>query len=411
MPGPSFRDTRAQAQSPSANSQQGPQAQTRQQSSSNQRGGGSSYADWHRRQSQTSGGLPGGRNTRPAWSLRMEYWSPEARPTRIRVIPPMFEYWGRWVERQGKKRFVLSNSHGGLRPAPDLLYYYERQEGNEQLAPYKSDAVTVAVLENFHVLKVPSKKDPKKGYDRLVRCGGADRRGVPTCEHCRANPMPPLVFGNRQHWSLSSNMRAQLDDALAGLHNRCASCLRGAIQVYAYKCPECSEMLADHYNADLRPDEEQEATLKSEDVECQHCNKTVRAVEVIECLEDLGGGSVRPGCDAPQRGQVPADPLYGYDLQIAMREIGNNAKELVIVGFEPAQKYDIAANKLQPYNFLDFFGHMTLAEQSEILGRPNIFGPEGEEELATFMASLRADTREGHERVDDDARDGESIPW
>lgn len=355
------------------------------------------------------GGGGGSGGGAPAWSMRMRYFNPGPTPTRIRLVPYRagqlwFRYMSRWVKLtvNGKQvsRNVIGNSHNGELAVPDLLYYYMIENENPQLQASPSDVVTVAVLENYHQVKKGTSKKGRDYFD-LVRCEGVDRFNVTKCKLCKDGS--PVEFGNQNHWSFWPNARQQFSEQLALIPGRCSGCFKGEISVYGYACAKCDTELGNHFTGGIDPD--LESALRTEPTKCPSCKETALAKHLIECVIRHGEGEAAQyseGCKTPKRPPEGVEP-WEYDLWVVEEKVGQ-ASAIRIIKFAPP-KDDVPASLLQPFEFNDFFSHMSLDEQAKNLGRENVFGPEEQKAVDDFFATPPA------QQAAPDEADAHSVPW
>lgn len=361
------------------------------------------------------GGGGGGRNGRPpAFSMRYKTARLSETPTRLRLVPlnpdePFFLYYQRWVEQGARRTPVISNSHNGAKKVPDLVYYQSITQEDPKMLAAPAYAMTVIVLEDFHKTKVPDKngKKDKNGalrmYDQLERCKGVDRFGKSKCEYCRDNV--PKQFGDQQYISVSGAQKDALLEMLTALDNRCAGCFEGEIAEYAYECPECNHCFIDRYKDAV--DENALQELLSTEQECPKCKKTVWVSALIECQKKRGNEFV-PGCKEPI--QLPhTDDLYGYDIALSVKKGSPGVAPIwTITGFAEQKDYGMPHAMTSPMDFDYFLSHMTLEEQSRVLGVANPWGQAAEEAVTAFFARSE---RAAPSAATSEEADKHSIPW
>lgn len=349
--------------------------------------------------------------------LRSQFFSPDKRPTRIRLIPftpeqLWFDYYGKWIkikDTNGKQvsRFVIGNSHNGEREVPDLLYYYAVEGQKADLMASQSSVVTVVVLEDFHEVEAGKTKKGTPFY-KPVRCNGKNRFNQVVCEEC--NKGTKKSFGLKRHWSMWPSARRTFEQQLEELSSRCMSCNKGMISVYAYACASCGTQLANHYDAPI--DAEIEEALRNEDIECEHCKAVGRAKQLEECVVRHGDGedaTFSEGCKNPKR-PAPVENLWDYDLTVVEETVGN-ASRVVITHFSPSSEGpQLGGDLAQPYDFL-FFDRMTIEDQIKAMGRPMPREWGSEKDIQDLVDQYFQDRAHAQAATDQDETDVESVAW
>jgi hypothetical protein len=356
-----------------------------------------------RKQNNNSGNeSSGGSFEIPAWKLRMEYFRPTLQQlTKIRLLPRQngelwYPFQSAWATTPRGKRQVISNSWHGERDVPCVLYHQCLETENPDLQSREQFAVSVVVLEDFY--KIP--KQSKKGNEYFIyeRSLGVDKHGrsLDSAEH-QGNDK---VFGRKLHWSMSGAAHRNFTATLKGLTEKCASCDKGEISTYAFKCPECEAIMANHKDDPI--DRETEQVLRSGDVVCPECEANVSAVEMYECVQQDGyKGEWSEGCGNPVRVSL-TEPV---DLVVKAVPAGKGTA-IEVLEFAPADpSVKIPDWMMTGYNFGEFLGHMSLQEQADTMGVDMPFNPSDQALVDEFF------TDDPVESVDPNDEDDDGIPF
>lgn len=302
----------------------------------------------------------------PAWKLRQEYFKPGPQPTKIRIVPNdngdlWYRYMSKWVSTSKGKRKIISNSHNGERDMPCVLDFYALEQGNDDYVA--SDELVSSVVVMEHHFKIPKVSGRGNEYFVYERSLGTDRHGrsldpVEYKDH-------ETVFGRKLHWSMWPSQQRNFMDSIVGLTDKCSNCKAGEISIYAYSCPLCEGVIADHRDDESSLDRDREDSLRVQNTQCPHCNRSVKAVQQFECVKQEGyGGRWVKGCDNPQR--ISLDKPI--DLVIRAVPAGKS-QAIEIIEFGPANEdADIAPWMHKPFEFDKFFGKMDLQDQADAMG-------------------------------------------
>ena len=271
------------------------------------------------------------------------------------------------------------------------MNHFALENGNgDWLSLDEKLATTVCVLEDHY--KVPKMSRANREYHVYERSLGADKHGrsLDPVEYQKYDK----VFGRKLHWSLSPWAHKNFMNTLMGLSDKCANCNEGEISVYAYACPECNEVIADHREDTI--DRDSEHTLRNQNVACPHCDSNVRAVQMYECVKQDGyKGDWVDGCGKAQRIDASA-PL---DLVIRAVPAGKG-QAIEVLKFGPADNsVEVKDWMLKRFDFDKFLGKMDLEEQAKIMGVENPFDDAAQATLEEFFLTK-------HDEEDDD-----SIPF
>jgi hypothetical protein len=348
-------------------------------------------------------GMGGSNYAEPAWKKRMNNFNPKGTKTWVRLRPDWYLYYSKWYGT-GTKRMVISNSHNGELMVPDLVFMHAEQRNDPKLFANRQVAATTTVLEYFHEVEEPNRKDPKKkGYLTYVRCGGVDSFKRPNCKLCTDGVKK--VFGQQKHWSMSPKSRDELEDEMQLRKRMCLNCCVGEVQVAKYACVHCNVILLDRYTEAVS--DEDAAVLENPDgVECPHCGKAGVPTRTYDCAV-YTGSSYEKGCDKPT--PVPAEAGI-YDMEYLVEQDPSDYT-ISIPKFRLAQNHpDLPRHMLDGLDLYSTFSHMTLDEQSKGLGIPNPFGAEGEAAVAAFFKQTAPAPAKASQAAPEEA-DETSIPW
>ena len=363
----------------------------------------------------------------PAWVMRMKYFNASATPVKVRLTPmnredPFFLYYTIWTPKIGDKsrKEVISNSHNGDLPVPDLVWYRADTKQDHKLLAQEKYAIPVTELGDYHeVPRTVAKADGKeRTYINYEKCLGIDRFKKSLCKRCdenaaglRAYPDKavkyPLTFGLQKYWAFNGKGRDQFVNELKRLRSRCMGCFKGELEVYEYNCQHCGGVLLNRYND---PDASQEdidlLDAGVEHVECPSCKKPTTGVKKYECGIQAGT-SFTKGCANP----TPLDPsvnLFDVDITVIA-----NGYDVEITEFELRRSYPQAPATLNlPLPLPDFLSYMTLQEQSNALGMPIPFDnvEACEKVIVDYFSQNQNATATPSEAPSEEA-DAGSIPW
>ena len=200
---------------------------------------------------------------------------------------PFWVYYDHYNGSKGVKRRSCSCSSGlvvdldesgrpdfsyGTKPCIPCHYIDEEGAGGNDgyLNRGRKVVFTAVVLKWFHL-----KKDGKNtGFED---CTGR------SCKLCEAGA--PRQFGRRVFWPMGPVWAEYIFEKNATLQSSCGC--GGNLEYLGFTCPECRQIIAD-YEHEPPKDGEIDA-LKSTDIDCPHCDETVRAHAELDCDE----------CDSP----------------------------------------------------------------------------------------------------------------
>ena len=356
------------------------------------------------------GGHKGGT---PAWKMRMEFFDPKGKRTWVRMVPttvakPFFLHYSRWVGPKGGKKLVISNSHNGDLPVPDLVYYAAERANDASLLAKAQHAITMAVLEYYHEIPVANKDPKKKGYNKYERCGGKNRFGKLACQYCideeAGKNTSKKVFGQRKYWPMSGRTKESLLEEVSAKLNVCLSCGTGEIFPVRFSCPACKQLILDRYENDVTEDEL--SVMLTDRVECPHCHKTVKTDVEKACIVSSDGED-RDGCDNPK--SFP-EGTTAFDVEFQIEQDTENYA-LIVHAVRPIKNHaELPGIVLQPMPFAEFLQYMTLKDQAFALGMDsNPFGQEGEDALLEYFS--KSNVQAVPSEADAEEADEESIPW
>tara|TARA_B100000131_G_scaffold166520_2_gene161011 strand:+ start:9667 stop:10818 length:1152 start_codon:yes stop_codon:yes gene_type:complete len=350
------------------------------------------------------GGAGGGFEPRkpPAWKFRMRDYKfrPDENETRVRIIPTeenqtFYKYYAKWVTTpQGQKRQIISNAWNTERALPCVLYYYCAEEEKEDFWADEKCAVSVFVMEDFY--KIPHTSEKGYEYFTYERVPAPDRNGR-ISHPSSAHEGYEIVFGRKLWWELWPGQKRQLLEKLAEIGNKCANCEKGEISTYAYACPECEFVMANHQEEEIDPSDEE--VLRTSPVECSSCGYIGMATPVVECVHPKGHGSRKTyeeGCGNPIQ-------LDWKDCDIVLRadQVGGRVS-YQIAGFEAADTVatsDVPQEDLEPFDFNYFLGMQSLDDQARAMGRHNPFDGSAQSIL------------DNHYEAGHDEEDSDSVPF
>lgn len=348
----------------------------------------------------------------PPWRNRMQFFDPKNKRTWIRLIPttaanPFFLFYSRWAGPAGSKKMVISNSHNGELPVPDLVFHYASETGDNKLFAKGQYAITTAVLEYFHEITVANKDPKKRPYMKYERCGGKNRFGKPNCQYCvdeeAGKTVSKKVFGQRRYWAMSAKARDVLSELASAKLNTCLSCGTGEVVPIKFNCPACKGVMCDRYEDDVA--EEDLDALVNHEVECPHCAKTVKAEIEMACIKTGPEGDTN-GCDSPKA--FPANTTV-FDIEMQVEQDAETYA-LHVHAVRPVKMHqELSGSCLQPMPFTEFLQYMTLADQAVAMGVENPFGADADEALLDFFKQRNVSAVPSE--ANSEEADEDSIPW
>jgi hypothetical protein len=234
--------------------------------------------------------------------------------TRIRVIPgsyknpadggtdPCFVFREHRVWK-GNKLISIPCSEASESGKPCVACYYLKRGDTTISAASERKVFTVLVLETFHKMEVPSKKDPDKKVPVLKQCKG---RGCEMCEQ-----RVPTQFGDRRWWSLGKNHFEDIVEANRKLGKNC-SCEGGKIDRAGFECSNCGKELLLVENSRMT---DAKLDIFSQTAQtCRFCHSEGLPKEMLECDK----------CQNPKRVD-----LFGSNIWVMTR--GEKTSSRVIV--------------------------------------------------------------------------------
>jgi len=354
----------------------------------------------------------GGYTGTPPWRYRMQFFDPKGKRTWVRLVAttagnPFFLFYSRWAGPTGSKKLVISNSHNGELPVPDLVFHYASETGDNKLFAKGQYAVTTAILEYYHEITVQNKDPKKRPYFKYERCGGKNRFGKPNCQYCISEEGGKAdskkVFGQRRYWAMSAKTRDMLIELASAKLNTCLSCGAGEVLPIKFSCPSCNGVMCDRYEDDVG--EEDLDALINHEVECPHCSATVKAVAEMACIKQGPEGDIN-GCDDPKA--FPANTTV-FDIEMQVEQ-DPESYALHVHAVRPVKTHnELSGACLQPMPFTEFLQYMPLKEQAENMGVENPFGPDADEALVEFFKQRNVSAVPSD--ASSEEADEDSIPW
>lgn len=267
---------------------------------------------------------------------------------------PFYMYYDHYNSSKGVKRRSCSCSAGLIIDLDDagrvrfdygeepcVPCYYIDQEGaggkDGWIRRSRKAVFTCVVLKWFHTTKVDNKTEFKA-------CTG---KKCPLCQKGF-----PRQFGRRVFWAMGPVWAEYILEKNQLFQNSC-SC-GGELEYLGFTCPECNHIIKDfeHEEADAGTIE----YLRTSEIKCPKCKKTIEAVPVVECNE----------CDDPQLVDL-------WSVAMKPRRIGAKFTP-DLESWRPLKENEIeAVSKFEPIDFSKFLKPADPAKQAEWYGVKNPF--------------------------------------
>lgn len=369
---------------------------------------------------------------RPRWAIRMDdRWDFRKQPFPVRVIfhrqpdgKIFFPFYEAWITTARGQRPVISNSHDGAHDVPDLLDYYMVQEDNDELKPQLNYAVSMTVLETFHVVKTKRKKNDKEYEDTKYELCTADPSNPQArCEHCDNGV--ETTFGRRVYFKVWPRQRTELITSLEKYGTMCSACGEGQVATTAYLCPNCEEPFItaeDEPNGLISLDniEYYEGDFSEDPQTCPHCKaEWTHATAIEECRiakkgRDRRSITWKEGCDDP----TPMEPVDG-EIVLGVVKAGRSTipviEEVLTRSAEALE--DLDKYKLEGHDLFELYGWEELDDQARNLGRENPWKGDNvvngilEAHVKEQMAKRSSHTEDYDDNDEGDGHDVEEPPY